>query len=124
MNGSYAICRLDAADPIPAWATNGRFFSITRTSAELSIVCEANAAPTGVPCERGWRVLVVHGPLDFALTGIVANLSAVLAAASISVFIVSTYDTDYLLVRENDLDRAVVAFREAGHQILLAAATA
>jgi hypothetical protein len=124
MNGSYAICRLDAADPLPAWATHGRFFSITRTSAELSIVCDTAAAPAGVSCERGWRALVVHGPLDFALTGIVAGLSAVLATASISVFIVSTYDTDYLLVRENDLDRAVVAFREAGHQVLVADATA
>jgi hypothetical protein len=117
ISGSYAICRLDAGDPLPAWATRGPFFSVTRTPAELSVVCEMDAAPFGVPCELGWRVLAVQGPLDFALTGIVARLTAVLAAGSISVFIVSTYDTDYVLVREDDLERAIAALREAGHPV-------
>jgi uncharacterized protein len=117
MSGSYAICRLRAGDPIPAWAMQGPFFSLTRTAAELSVVCETDAVPAGVNGERGWRVLAVQGPLDFALTGIVARLSAVLAAASISVFIISTYDTDYLLVREGDLESAIAAFRGAGHQV-------
>lgn len=117
LEGSYAICRMDPGDRAPAWATRGTFFSITRTPAELSIVCEVAAVPAGVLCERGWRVLAVQGPLDFNLTGVVAGLTSVLAAASISVFVVSTYDTDYLLVREGGLRRGIEALGAAGHAV-------
>jgi hypothetical protein len=115
--GRYAICRLNAADPLPQWAVQGTFFSVTRTSVELSVVCEIAAVPPGVQTEPDWRVLAVQGPLDFGLTGIIARLSSHLAAADISVFVVSTYDPDYLLVREADLSRAVAALRHAGHLI-------
>ena len=115
--GRYAICRLEAADPVPPWAMQGTFFSVTRTSMELSIVCDMAAVPPGVRAEPDWRILAVQGPLDFGLTGIIAELAGHLAAAAISVFVVATYDTDYLLVRDAALSRAVAALRDAGHLI-------
>lgn len=81
------------------------------------MVCEAGAVPSGVRVEAGWRALAVQGPLDFDLTGIIAALAAPLAAARISIFAVSTYDTDYVLVRDRDLERAVLALRGAGHSV-------
>lgn len=115
--GVYAICRLSADGALPAWATRGRLFSVTRTPVELSIVCEASIVPSGVSVEEGWRAIAVQGPLDFRLTGVLAALAALLAVARISIFAVSTYDTDYVLVREHDLMRAVLALRDAGHDV-------
>jgi uncharacterized protein len=117
LSGSYAICRLAASSPLPPWAAGGEFSSITRTPQELSIVCASDEVPEHVHAERGYRGLAVRGPLDFSLVGIVAALSAVLASASISIFVVSTYDTDYLFIRAGDLDRAVAVLRDAGHVV-------
>ena len=117
VSGSYAICRLGAGDRLPRWTTQGAFSSVTRTPEELSVVCEVGVVPDGVQAERGWRALAVRGPLDFSLTGVLAGLAGPLASAAISIFAVSTYDTDYVLVRERDLARAVVAIREAGHSV-------
>jgi hypothetical protein len=113
--GSYAICRWGPEDPLPPWVMQGEFFSVTRTPAELSAVCDVAVVPTGVKAEGPWLVLAVRGPLDFNITGVLAALAAPLATAGISIFAVSTYDTDYVLVRDHELDRAVRALREAGH---------
>ena len=115
--GSFAICRMSADAVVPAWATRRNFSSITRTAHELSIVCPSDAVPADVQAQHEYRGLAVRGPLDFSLVGIVASLSGPLAAASISIFVVSTYDTDYLFVRDADLERAVAALREAGHTV-------
>lgn len=115
--GLHAICRLDRAAPVPAWASHGAFVSITRTAEELSIVCDAAAVPDGVQCERGWRCLKVLGPLAFSLVGIVAALVTPLADAGVSVFVVSTFDTDYLLVTQGRFDDAVGVLRQSGHQV-------
>jgi hypothetical protein len=119
LSGSYAICRLGAAAPLPSWAAGGAFSSVTRTPHELSIVCASDEVPGEVPAQRDYRGLAARGPLDFGLVGIVAALSAALAAASISIFVVSTYETDYLFVRAGDLDRAVAVLRDAGHGVAI-----
>jgi hypothetical protein len=113
--GIYAICRLPAAEAFPSWAT-GEFVAITRTANELSVVCRQEAVPDGVRHEGGWRCLRVVGTLDFTLVGVLASLVLPLAEAGVSVFCISTFDTDYLLVR--DLDRATEALQRAGHSIL------
>lgn len=111
---TFAICRISPSEPIPAWAMAGAaFFSVTRTNDELSLVSECALVPEHVKAERGWCALKVEGPLDFALTGILHSLSGPLAAAKVSVFAVSTFDTDYLLVK--DLVAAIEALRSAGH---------
>lgn len=90
---------------------------MTRTPYELSIVCEADAVPDEVQAERGWSAVAVQGPLDLNLTGILARLAAPLEAAGISIFAVSTYDTDYILVRDGDFERAIETLRKAGHTV-------
>ena len=104
---SLAVCRLDPGAPLPAWVGwQDPLVSVTRTAEELSIVCPAVRVPGDVRAERGWRAFKVEGPLDFALTGILARLSTCLADAGISLFAVSTFDTDFLLVREAQFDAA------------------
>ena len=88
-----------------------------RTAAEVSVVCDAAGVPDGAAAERGWRALTVEGPLDFALTGVLAALAVPLAAAGVSIFAVSTYDTDHVLVRSERLADAVAALRAAGHTV-------
>jgi len=111
-----AVCRLPAEAELPGWATGG-FVSVTRTADELSITCAEEAAPDGITAERGWRCLKVEGPLDLALTGIAAALTGPLAEARVSVSVIATYDTDYLLVKEDRLAEAVAALERAGHTV-------
>lgn len=110
---TLAVCRLQPDAAIPDWA-GGPFVSITRTAEELSIVCSQDAVPDGITAERDWRALRVAGTLDFALVGIIARLSEVLAAAEVSLFIVSTYDTDYVLVKAAVLAKAEAALTATG----------
>lgn len=118
LEGRFAVCRLPAEAPIPSWvfAAEG-FCSITRTREELSIVCAEAAVPPGVEREPGFCALAVEGPLDFALTGVLAALAGPLAAAGVSLFAVSTFDTDYLLVKESARQSALRALSAAGHRI-------
>jgi hypothetical protein len=114
--GRYAVCRLAPDEAVPSWAWSGQLASVTRTDAELSIICAELAVPATIErAERGWRVLRVVGPLDFNAVGVMAGLAAPLARAGISILALATFDTDYLLVREPDLDRALTALRAAGH---------
>jgi hypothetical protein len=108
---ALAVCRLPASDRIPSWARERHegFVSITRTPDELSIVCPQVAVPPDTQSEDGFRALMVPGPIPFEQTGVLASLANPLAAAGISIFAVSTYDTDYVLVREHDLERALAA---------------
>lgn len=117
VDGIFAVCKLGAGATIPAWATAGHFFSITRTADELSIVCHQDAMPEDIPGERGWRCLRVAGTTAFSVVGVLASLVAPLAEAGIAVFAISTFDTDYLLVKEKDLASAVDALRRRGHTI-------
>jgi len=113
----YAICRLDPGAAVPAWVGGADFLSVTRTPFELSVVCADAMAPELAHAERGRRLLQIEGTLAFALTGVLASVAAPLAAAEISIFAVSTYDTDYLLVSEKDLSRATEVLETAGHTI-------
>jgi uncharacterized protein len=115
--GSYAVVRLEPDAELPAWAAGEPFSSVTRTESELSIVCPEDGVPAGASAERGWRLLEVAGPLDFSLTGVLASLAAPLAAADVTLFALSTFETDYLLVREPHLSRASAALRHAGHTV-------
>jgi hypothetical protein len=117
LDGSYAVVRLGPGDPPPPWAAQGPFVSITRTEAELSVVCPEQAVPADAQAERGWRCLRVAGPLGFGMTGILASLAGPLASSGVSIFVVSTYDTDYLLLQERDLDRGTAALSRAGHTV-------
>jgi hypothetical protein len=113
-----AVCQLPADAPLPAWALESKgFVAITRTPGELSIVCRADLVPAAVKQETGWRALGIVGPLDFGLTGVLAAVLTPLAQAGVSIFAVSTYDTDYVLVRESKLSAAVQALRAAGHDV-------
>ncbi len=113
----FAVCRLDAGAEPPAWASRGRFSSVSRTADETSIVCEDGFVPDGVQADRGWRALKAAGPLDFGLTGVLLAIAAPLAAAGVSLFAVSTYDTDYVLVKDAALETALAALRSAGHGV-------
>ena len=115
--GALAVCRLPPEARVADWMQVGPLASITRTAAELSVVCAEDAVPDGIRCERGWRALCVDGPLDFALTGVLARLAAPLAEAQVPVFVVSTFDTDWLLVKQDRLAEAVASLRASGHEI-------
>jgi putative acetyltransferase len=117
LNDTFAVTRLSGDASIPSWAIAGGFFSITRTPDELSIVCRQASVPPGVVCERDWRCLRVAVAIPFSVVGVLAGLTAALADAGISVFVVSTFDTDYLLVKAADLGRAIDILRRRGHTI-------
>ncbi len=119
LEGRYAVCRLAPGADVSAWARAGEFCSITRTAAELSVVCAEGAAPAGAKREGGWRVFEVEGPLGFTLTGILAAVADPLARAGVSIFAVSTFDTDYVMVKEENLEKSVRALGEAGHGVSL-----
>lgn len=115
--GSFAICRLDKNAAIPTWAHTGQFFSITRTSDELSIVCLQSSVPEGTDCEAGWRCLKVESPFEFDLTGAISSIAAPLAEADVGLFVVATQDSDYLMVKETDLERTVLVLSRNGHRV-------
>jgi hypothetical protein len=116
--GALAIVRLDPHDEPPAWAAPaGPLHAVVRTADELSVVCPDDAVPGSVRAERGFRALQVAGPLDFGLTGVVAALAVPLAEAGVPIFAIATYDTDYVLVRGEQLADAVGALRAAGNRV-------
>lgn len=115
--GRFAVCRLHPEAALPAWAEGGAFCSATRTKEELSVVCEEEAVPEGVKSEKGWAALKLHGPIEFGTVGVLAALAAPLAAANLSIFAISTHDTDYLLIRAESVAEAIAALRKAGHEV-------
>lgn len=115
--GRYAVCRRGPDDLLAALPRSSDFLSVTRTPDELSIVLPEGEVGEEERAERGWRVLKVAGPLELAQVGVLASLAAPLAKAGVSIFAISTFDTDYLLVHEDGLERAVEALRAAGHGV-------
>jgi hypothetical protein len=113
----YAVCQLHPDKHIPYWALLGDFVSLTRTPEELSIVCQQDSVPEEVQAERGWRCVQVQGAFDFSISGVNASLAVPLANADISVLAIATYATDYLLIKEENVERALLVLKQAGHSI-------
>jgi len=112
--GEFAVVRLPSASSVPDWAAaSASFCSVTRTADELSVVCPSNEVPDEARAERGWAMLKLSGPFPFTATGVLASVLAPLARAGISVFAVSTFDTDYVMVKRHDLARAVEVLEKA-----------
>lgn len=115
-----AVLHLEPDAAIPEWSTKAAFFSITRTPDEVSIFCDSKAMPAHPDKIDGWRAFRVAGQLDLSLTGVISTLAVPLAAKQIPVFSISTHDTDYMLVREDQLEDAIDVLRRAGHKFSMA----
>jgi hypothetical protein len=116
--GQFAVCRLAADAPIPAWATSGVFTSVTRTADELSIVCPLENVPQGRKPEVPWICFKLEGPFDFLQVGVLASFVNPLAQSGVPIFAIATYDTDYVLIREDFADVALGALRGTGHELI------
>ena len=114
----YGVCRLNKNELIPEWTQHSDFFSVTKTCDELSIVCSEDAIPNDIKSEKDWRILKIQGPLDFSLIGILASISTILAQKGISIFAVSTYDTDYILIKNKAIDSAIEALTKERYEII------
>jgi len=113
MPGRLAISRLAPDASLPDWALNSSgFLTLSRTADELSVVSQEENVPDEVRSEKGWRALKVEGPLDFTLTGILTYLLQPLAQQKISIFAISTFDTDYILVKDDKLAEATAALKK------------
>jgi hypothetical protein len=115
------VCRLAPDAPIPAWALEGGFLCVVRTRDELSIVCTEDVygedqIPNRASAERGWMALKLEGPFPFSMTGVLASFLQPLAEAQIPIFAISTFDTDYVLIKRDNLGQAVAALGAAGHE--------
>ena len=113
---TFAIVRLPPTDDVPKWAT-APFVSITRTADELSIVCRETAVPAGSHADRGWQCLKLAGPIPLKTVGVASEFTSLLAKAGVSVFLISTFDTDYLLVKGDAFEKAADALRGGGHSV-------
>jgi hypothetical protein len=117
LKDKFVVCRIDSFKQIPDTILQSPFYSITKTADEISIVCPEEFSPDNSLCERNWKCFKIHGPLDFAQTGIIASMTTPLAAARISVFAFSTYDTDYIMVKDADVELAIDILIKSGHEI-------
>jgi hypothetical protein len=121
LRDDYALCRLPAGSPVPqsllALAGQGAVVSVTWTPEEVSVMCPADQVPEGASVETPWRCLRVSGPVNLALTGILASIVSPLADARVNIFALSTFDTDYVLVPSVRLSEAVAALAAAGHRV-------
>ena len=115
--GRYVILRLATDAPVPAWATEGEFTSIARTSEELSIVCQANNPPAEIGSPHHWMCLKLEGPFPFSQTGVLLSFIEPLSSKDIPIFAISTYDTDYVLIQEEWAGAALNALQDAGHEL-------
>jgi hypothetical protein len=102
----FSVCRLAADAAIPQWAMRGAVYAVTRTEDELSIVCESKFALSSVKAEKGFRCFKLQGPFPFSMTGVLAAVLGPLAEARVSIFAISTYDTDYVMVKERAVEKA------------------
>ena len=117
LKDDYKVCRMNAFDGVPDWALETPVSSVTRTAEELSIVCPDSVAPKELQSEQEWKCLKIHGPLGFEEVGIISGLTKVLADANISVFVMSTFETDYILVKRMNIEKAAKVLADQGHEV-------
>lgn len=120
LKDTYAIYRFGKDSSVPDWIDNSDFYSLTRTQDELSIVCKQVdiTLEDKIMIDKHWRILKINGPLDLSLIGIIANISDLFKRNKISIFPISTYDTDYILIKNPNLDKAITVLKNKGHKIL------
>lgn len=111
---TFSVARLSPDAEFPEWIDRDSWYSVTKTPDECSVVCESRLVPCGVRQAGPWRAFKVKGPLDFEMTGVLRRLANPLAEVEVSIFALSTYDTDYVLVRDKDAERAVDCLRQTG----------
>lgn len=117
--GEYAVVRLESDSRIPDWAlSTGAFGSVSRTDDELSIVCLSSQVPDGMKAERDWRCLKLHGPFAFNEVGVLSSIAKPLAEAGVGIFAISTFDTDYVLVKHHQFALAIESLVAAGHSFV------
>ena len=118
LSGSLTVWQLPPGErPLPRPKGREEFWSVTCTSGEISVVSSTDNVPPGVKAQPGWKALAVAGPLDFSMIGVLASLASPLAEAGIPVFVISTFDTDYLLVSSEHLKKTIMVLKKAGHEI-------
>lgn len=113
--GDFSVTQLEPGAPLPAWFQDSSFYAAMKTRSELSVICETRCVPPGTKTDDGWSCLEVIGPMEFTVVGVMASLSGALAKAGISLMAVSTFDTDYLLVKQPNLEPAIRVLIKAGH---------
>ena len=116
---TFAVSRLNKNEVIPDWINTSDFYSITKTEDELSIVCSQESVPKDIKHEDDFKALKIEGPLDFSLIGILSKISTILAKSKISIFAISTYDTDYILVKNTDIPRTIEVLSNENYEILI-----
>jgi hypothetical protein len=121
LKGSYSIYRLKNDSFIPDWIFDSEFFSLTRTKEELSIVCKHVdiTMDSNTKVDKHWRILKINGQLDLSIIGVIAYVSSLLKENKIPVFTVSTYDTDYILVKNQHIDKTLKALENNGHKVFI-----
>lgn len=120
LDTTFSVIKLPKTEEIPSWASKGELFSITRTIEELSIVCASSNVPDNIlkDVEHDWKCIKVEGILDFGLTGILSSLANPLADNNISIFAISTFNTDYLLVKLHSIEKAKSVLENSGHTFI------
>lgn len=117
LDPEFGILELDTNENIPDWVLCQDMYALTRTDTEITIVCPFSEIPGHVHCDSGWKCLKIEGVFDFNEIGIIANISTILAQNDISVYVISTYKTDYILIKEKHVNRAIGALQEKGHRV-------
>ena len=116
LRNTYSIYSFINTSELPNWIYSSDFYSITRSEDELSVVAIQNlSTPTNVKSDPGWRILKIAGPLDFSLIGIIAEISAILKEKNIPIFVISTFETDFILVKNGSLKSAIDTLINKGH---------
>lgn len=117
LDGFFAICKLNPQTKIPNWALKGEFYSITRTSEELSILCPQKIIPDEITSVGRWRGLKIEGPFQFTEIGILNSITAPLASVKISLLSISTFDTDYVFIQDDQFENALLILAANGHEV-------